>query len=74
MSQILSFVARYRKFLVAGAAGVAVVVNETVAGGTVRWIDVVAAILGALGVAAVPNAAASVATPSQTLPTPPPAA
>jgi hypothetical protein len=61
MNQFLALLAKYRKFLVAGAAGVAVVINETVAGGSVRWIDVVAAIAGALGVAIVPN----------TTPTPP---
>lgn len=48
--------ARYRKFLVAGAAGAAVVINETAGGGSVRWIDVLFAVAGALGVAIVPNA------------------
>lgn len=62
---VATLAGRYRKFLVAGAAGAAVVINETAGGGSVRWIDVLFAVLGALGVAIVPNAST---------PTPPPPA
>lgn len=61
MTAVLAFVAKYRKFLVALAAGAVIVVNETAGGGTLHWLDVVAAIVGALGVGAVPNAAPVVA-------------
>lgn len=58
MTGFLALLAKYRKFLAAAVAGAVVVVNETVAGGTLHWVDVVAAVVGALGVAAIPNATA----------------
>jgi nicotinamide riboside transporter PnuC len=61
MTQILALVAKYRKFLVAAVAAVAVILNETAGNGSLHWVDVVAAITGALAVAAVPNAAPAAA-------------
>ncbi len=58
VTQILAFVAKYRKFLVAAVAALAIVVNETAGGGSLHWVDVLAAVVGALGVEAVPNAVA----------------
>ena len=55
MTQLLALLAKYRKFEVAAIAGIVVVVNETAGGGTLHWLDVCCAVLGALGVALVPN-------------------
>lgn len=63
LSGINASVARYRKFIVAGAAGVAVVINETAGGGSVRWVDVLAAVAGALGVYLIPNSPPADETP-----------
>lgn len=59
VSSVGAFLARYRKGIIAAAAGLAVVVNETAGGGSVRWVDVVAAVAGALGVYLIPNTPAS---------------
>lgn len=53
-----SFVRRYRKFIIAAAAGVAVLATALADGkvdGTEIY-QIVAAVLGALGVAVIPNA------------------
>jgi hypothetical protein len=59
VSNLLALAAKYRKFLVAGVAAVAVILNETAGGGSLHWVDVVAAVVGALGVAAIPNTVAA---------------
>jgi type IV secretory pathway VirB2 component (pilin) len=68
MTGFLAFLAKYRKFEIAAVAGVVVVGNQFIAGGSIHWVDVAAAIAGSLGVFAVPNTATAAAAPSVVVP------
>ena len=51
-----AFAGRYRKALVAAAAGAGIIVTAVTTGHPIDWTTVVLAVLGSLGVYAVPNA------------------